>query len=240
MVNIRKKTIVKIILCLLLLILLLLLVVIVIKSERKEFEGIEDADVLFMLTELKNPEHKFWFKNTLYFQKNNFIYKLDIKERTVEKFLEIQGKQVLAHYENDLVLMKYKNHVITSPEQYATYIEITTLENETIFSKSFHETIKPTHIENDFLFLIDNYPNSPKRTYRVNLEDGDIELFEIIEEFILQGDESIKVLDHRSNLLFDIPKSNDITSFRVNEKEDRVVLVDIQGNIWIYLKNPNE
>lgn len=237
MVDIKKNTILKIAIFTSLLFLLLISSLIFFKENDIP---IKEENILFRLYEIQHPDQVLWYKNELFVKKDEDIKKLNIEKRILENFKPIKSNQILGIYEDNLVLVEYENHIITTPQEDATDIVIFNFEGDEIFSKSFHETIKPLYIENNFLFLIDNYLNSPERTYRVNLENEKIELFEIEEQLILQGDETIEILDKESNLLFNIPKVNDITSFSVNENLDKIALIDIQGNVWIFLKNPND
>lgn len=211
--------------------------------EKLDFEIKNELDkeqhTFFHIREEKDPDQIFWYKNDLLVKKDTIIKKLDFEERKLEFFLQAKENQNMAEYSNELVLMEYENHIITSPEEKATDIKILNIEKVEIFSKSFHETVMPLYIEDNYLFLIDNYLNSPERTYRVNLEDNDIELFEIKEKYSLEGGENIEVLDEENNLLMDIPKVNDIRSFSIHENLKKIALVDTEGMIWIYLKNPD-
>ena len=236
MVDIKKTTILKIFIFTSLLILLLISPLIFLKNDDLP---VKEENILFHIHETQNPDQILWYKDELFVKKDNKIKKLDIEKRILESFENIEENQILGIYKDELVLIEYENHIITTPQEDATDIIVLNLEGEEIFSKSFHETIKPLYIENNFLFLIDNYLNSPQRTYRVDFERGKIEFFEIKEELILQGGESIEILDQRSNLLFNIPKMNDITSFSVNENLNKVALIDMQGYVWIFLKNPD-
>jgi hypothetical protein len=205
-------------------------------NQKENLEG--NNEILFNIANI-NPDQILWYEESLLVKKDNFVKKLNLEERNLESFFELEENEILAIYKNELVLMNYKNHIITSLEQNASDISIYNMEREEIFSKSFHETVKPLYIENEFLFLMDNYLNSPERTYRVDLKNGEIELFEIEEQLILQGDENVEIFDRKNHLLFKIPKMNDITSFSVNENFNKIALLDMQGNVWIYLKNPD-
>lgn len=231
--NMKKTTIVKILIFVLLYILLVLSLVILFQKNQ---EITKEDWTLYRLEEIQNPQQIFYFNNSFLFKKDSRIKKLNIEQRNLEDFLEIQENEILAEYKGQLVFVSYENHVITSPEENATDIEIQNLQREVIFSKSFHETIMPLYLEDEFLFLIDNYLNSPERTYRVDLQSGEIEFFQIKENLKLQGDEKIEILDSKDNVLLTIPKMNDITSFSANENLDQTVLVDMEGNVWIYFK----
>ncbi len=236
MVDIKKTTILKMFIFTSLLILFLISSLIFFKKNELP---IKEENILFHLYEIQNPDQILWYKEEFFVTKDSKIKKLNIEKRTLEDFKAIKQNQILGIYKDELVLMEYENYIITTPEENATDIVILNLEEEEIFSKSFHETIKPLYIKDNFLFLIDNYLNSPERTYRVNLEKGEIEFVKIETQLILEGDEKIEVLDKDNNLLFNIPKVNDIMSFSVNENLDKIALIDTQGTIWIFLKNPN-
>ncbi len=229
----KKTTITKILIFVLLYILVVLGLIIFLQKEQK---NIQEDWILYRLEQIQDPQQVFYFNDAFLFKKNSKVKKLNIEQRNLEDFLEMNDDEILAEYKEELVFVNYENHIITSPEENATDIKIKNLEGETIFSKSFHETIMPLYLENEFLFLIDNYLNSPERTYRVNLQSGEIEFFEINENLKLQGSEKIEILDSKDNVLLTIPKVNDITSFSANENLDQIVLIDIEGNVWIYFK----
>lgn len=229
----KKTTITKILIFVLLYTLVVLGLIIFLQKEQK---NIQEDWILYRLEQIQEPQQVFYFNDAFLFKKNSKVKKLNIEQRNLEDFLEMNDDEILAEYKEELVFVNYENHIITSPEENATDIKIKNLEGETIFSKSFHETIMPLYLENEFLFLIDNYLNSPERTYRVNLQSGEIEFFEIKEDLKLQGSEKIEVLDSKDNVLLTIPKVNDITSFSANENLDQIVLIDIEGNVWIYFK----
>lgn len=229
----KKTTITKILIFVLLYTLVVLGLIIFLQKEQK---NIQEDWILYRLEQIQEPQQVFYFNDAFLFKKNSKVKKLNIEQRNLEDFLEMNDDEILAEYKEELVFVNYENHIITSPEENATDIKIKNLEGETIFTKSFHETIMPLYLENEFLFLIDNYLNSPERTYRVNLQSGEIEFFEIKEDLKLQGSEKIEVLDSKDNVLLTIPKVNDITSFSANENLDQIVLIDIEGNVWIYFK----
>lgn len=244
MVNMKKHTTLKILIGISIYLMIIILSLIIVKkhiSEEQDFEEIDiKDDVFFKVEDFTNPDQIFWFKDDLLVKKESSVKKLNLEEKTLEKFLNIEEKQNLGEYKGELVFIDYENHVITSFEEKATDIEITDLEGNAIYSKSFHETVMPLYIENNYLFLIDNYLNSPERTYRVNLDGGNIELYEIEEEFELEVDEYTKVLDSKNDVLFEIPSITRISSFTLNEGEDRFAFVDVDGFLWVYLKDPND
>jgi len=237
MVNIKKTTILKILIFTSLLILLLLSSLIFLKTNDISLE--EEESVLFHVHGIENPEQMIWFEDSLLIKKGRYIKKMDVEKRILEYFKDIKENQILGIYKNELVLIEYENHIITSPQEDATDIVILNLNEKGIFSGSFHETIKPIYLDNNSLFLIDNYYNSPERTYRIDLLSGKIELYEIKHKLILEGEEIIEVLDETGEHLFNIPKVNDIMSFSTNENLDKIALLDTQGIVWIFLKNPN-
>ncbi len=242
MVKIKKTTIIKIIIFTTLYALFCITILIFLKNiEYKTIQQEqEEESVLFILQNLKNPDQMLWYEDELLIKKGGMIDVFDIEKRTLKEFSQVGKNEILAIYKNKFVLIAFQNHTITRPEEKATDIFILNLEDrEEIFSFSFHETIAPIYIENNFLYLIDNYTNSPERTYRVNLQEEVLEHYEIKEELILRGDEIIKIFDIENHLLMEIPKKNDITSFSVNDKLNKIALLDIKGNIWIYLKDPN-
>lgn len=231
----KKIKIIKKLIKIFLFILIILSVAIIYKQNNFKKEYVEDEWTLFRIEEVTNPQQIFWYKNNLLVVKNSKIYELDLEERILQDFGIIDKDEILGEMDGDLVFMKFQNHIIHSPEEKATDIEILDMKREEVFSESFHETIKPVNIKKDFLIAEDNYLNSLQRTYKINLETGEIEHFEIEDDFEIQGEETTEILKG-DKILFNIPKMNDITSFSLNGNLEKVAVVDIEGNIWIYFK----
>ncbi len=213
----------------------LILAFLVIWQYHKPNEPKQDEWSLLRIQDLTNPEQILWFQNKLLVVKNKTIKEFDFATRSFKDFEQINNNEILAELNNELVFVKYVNHVIYSPEEFATDVAIFNLDRQEIFSQSFHETVKPLHIEGDFLILMDNYLNSPERTYKIDLNVGNIESSEMSEGYTIQGDESISILKGEQ-VLVNIPKVNDIRSFSPNENFDKIALIDFEGNIWIYFK----
>ncbi len=230
----KTKTLKKILLIFLYL-LILTTALIIYKQNGLEKGYVGDEWILHRIEEVKNPEQVFWHNNNLLVVKNSKIYELNLEERVLEDFGIIDKDEVLGEMNGDLVFMKFQNHIIQSPEEKATDIKILNMGREEVFSESFHETIKPVSIKKDFLIAEDNYLNSPQRTYKINLETGEIEQFEIEDDFEIRGEETTEIVK-KDKVLFNIPKMNDITSFSLNGNLEKVAVVDIEGNIWIYFK----
>jgi len=211
---------------------LAVLIYTIFKDDEKIYE---EKKILFRIKDVKSPKQILWYKGELFLVIENHIKKFCLEKRKVEFFAEIEENHILGEYTNELVYIEYENHVIESPEEYATYISIFDLtKGNTLFSREYHETIKPMYIEENFLFLIDNYFNSPNRTYRINLESGDIEKYDV-EQIKIEGTESIRIL--KDNRTFEIPLVNKIQDISIDKEKDRVALIDTQGSIWIYLED---
>ena len=233
----KKVKRIKILILIFLYILILTSVIVIYKQNGFEKKDIENKWTLFRIEEVQNPDQVFWHKNNLLVVKNLKIYELNLEDRILKDFGVIDKDEVLGELDDNLVFMKFQNHTIYSPEENATDIEIFNMEREEIFSKSYHETIKPIKIKNNFLIAEDNYLNSPQRTYKINLENGEIELFEEQEDVEIRGEETTEIVK-QEKVLFNIPKVNDITSFSLNGNLEKVALLDIEGNIWIYFRKP--
>ncbi len=200
--------------------------------EKKE---VENEWILFRIEQIQNPRQILWYKNNLLVVKESNIYELDLETKELKDYGVIGEDEILAELEKDLVFIKYANHTIHNPDENATDIAILSMQREEIFSKSFHETIKPLYIKENFLIATDNYLNSPERNYNTDLNTGEIKLFEIVQDYTIQGEETVQIVKGEK-VLFNIPKTNDITSFSLNGNLEKIALLDIEGNIWVYFK----
>jgi len=236
----------KIIKIFIVLILLLFLIIIVIYifsktnnidevEERIENEEIEKNYTLYYIPNFKNPEQFLWYKDDLLIVSNDEVFQFDIKNRIYEKVGRIKENEVVGIYDNEVVYMRFENHVITSPEEYATEIEILSEgRDKKIFAKKYHETVKPLKIIEEDLILIDHYFNSPERTYKVKLGNGEIERYDI-PEISIQGTEYIKVFKD-SKEKFKIPRFNNIIYAKIHSRKNKVALMDEKGYIWLYIR----
>jgi hypothetical protein len=202
---------------------------------QHEQENQEKKEILLRIENIKDPKQIFWYEDNLYIVHNGKIKKFNLEKRETKFFSTIDENQILAKYFGKLVYIEYQNRIIENPREYATQISIFDLKKrESFFSQEYHETIKPIYIEDNFLFLIDNYFNSPGRTYRIDLESGNIERYNF-EEPKIEGTESVRIFTE--DRIFDIPLINMIRHISIDESKKRVALIDTRGYVWIYLED---
>ena len=206
---------------------------------NQENNEIKDEKTLYYIPNIQNPNQLVWYKNNLLIVKDDKIRKLNTKSREIESIGEIKENQVLSIYQNEIVYVQYENHIIMSPEEYATEIEVISKdEKEKIFSNKYHETIKPLEIKGNKLIVMDNYLNSPEREYKIDLEDGEIKRHNFSKPSI-KGEDSIIIIENGEEM-FNIPKFNNIISVNINSEEDKVSMIDKKGYIWIYFKKQKD
>ncbi len=236
----KKKTALLLIIALMYILALFLTLAFLINSKYKAEKFSQKEWVLFRVEDIQDPEQILWFEENLFIKKDIVVKKLVLESRALSDFKKIEQNNNLSIYNDELVFLSYENFEIFHPDEIATEVKIFNKEMELLFSKTFNETLMPIFIEDNFLILIDNYFNSPERTYRVNLGGGELELFNLNENFKIEGEENIQIMGVDGEVLVEIPKKNDIRSFSANENFEKLAFVDTQGDLWIYfLKNPD-
>lgn len=178
-----------------------------------------------------------WHANNLYIQSTTTYSKYSAGTRESELITNIrEGELADVDQEGEIYICTYTNSVITSPEQFATQIEIFDLNRNLVEQFSLHETVKPLSCNPSSILLTNNYHGAPEKYYMYDLNSSRlIETEEPVPEISIggSGTTTLDVGPGLEDEEIQIDKINNFIFAKRSSDQSYIALLDSNGNVWI-------
>lgn len=205
--------------------------------EEQRTEERKTTYAIYPVLAVDNARKFGWHANNLYIQSTAAYSKYSAGTRESELIINLEeGELADVDQEGEIYLCTYTNSVITSPEQFATQIEIFNLNRNLLEQFRLHETVKPLSCNLDSILLTNNYHGAPERYYMYDLNSSRlIETDKPVPEISIEGSETTRLgfgpgLEDEE---IQIDKINNFIFAKRSSDQSYIALLDSNGNVWI-------